>query len=420
MPELKQFDVVVIGAGPGGLAAANAAASRGKRVALLDDNAAAGGQIWRAKGGELQPQAERWLARLKKSGVEFLPNTSVVAAPETGVLLAERGNSPVWFCYGRLILATGSRELFLPFPGWTLPGVYGAGGLQALVKSGLPVKGKHIVVAGSGPLLLAVAAFLRERGAEIMCIAEQAPAHRVHRFALNLLSRPSKLAQGIWLRTKLAHVPYDHGWYPVRAEGDERVASVTLTNGTRERAYACEMLACGFGLVPNTELAEHLGCELDSGFVRVNAAMETTVPGVFAIGELAGIGGAESAITQGRIAGAAAAGAKVSWSLQFSRRRWKRFSERMAAAFALRDGMRGEVGEDTPVCRCEDATLRQLRACSSWRDAKLQTRVGMGPCQGRICGAACTYLLGWRNTSVRPPVLPARVATLLAEPPGRT
>lgn len=419
MSELHRYDVIVIGAGPAGLSAAHAAASRGKRVALLDDNAAAGGQIWRAKSGEAQPETMRWIAKLKKAGVEFFPNTSVVSQPAPKVLLTERGAQSAWFAYDRLVLATGSRELFLPFPGWTLPGVYGAGGLQALVKSGLPVKGKHIVVAGSGPLLLAVAAFLRASGAEIMCIAEQAPAHRVYRFGLNLLSRPAKFAQALALRAGLVHVPYDLGWYPVRAEGDEKVSSVTLTNGTRrERTVSCEMLACGFGLVPNTEIAEYLGCILDGDFVRVNAAMETTVPGVFAVGELTGIGGAESAVLQGRIAGTAAAGAKPSVLDQFARRRWRRFSQRLAAAFALRDGMRAEVGADTPVCRCEDATLRELEACMNWRDAKLQTRAGMGPCQGRVCGAACRYLFGWRDNSVRPPVLPARVATLLENPPG--
>lgn len=414
MTETARYDVVVVGAGPGGLAAAWAAASRGRRVALLDENEFAGGQIWRAgQGGSPSPAARRWLKRLVATSCEIRPRHAIVAQPAPRELIAETPDGARRLAYDRLILATGSRELYLPFPGWTLPGVYGVGGLQALVKSGLSVAGKHVVVAGSGPLLLSVAAFLRRQGAEIMCIAEQSPPIRVYRFGINLLSRPSKLLSAVALRAELSHVPYDIGWYPVRAEGDEKVTSVTMTNGRNERAYHCEMLACGFGLVPNVELALLLGCGLDGGFVRVNENMESDVPGVFCVGELVAIGGAEAAVAQGLIAGTAAAGAKAGWSREWARRRWLRFARRLARGFALRDGMRGEVGEDTPVCRCEDVTLRKLKRHDSWRDAKLQTRAGMGPCQGRVCGAACQYLLGWGHASVRPPVLPVRVETLI-------
>ncbi len=414
MSDLLRHDVVVVGAGPAGLAAAWAAASRGKRVALLDDNLAAGGQIWHANSEEsLPPPAKRWLAKLRKTSCEIFTRTAVVARPSPDKLLAETADGALRFGFDKLVLATGSRELFLPFPGWTLPGVYGLGGLQSLVKSGLSVAGKHIIVAGTGPLLLPAAAFLRQRGAEILCIVEQAPPARIFRFGFRLLSHPSMLATGLALRARLVHVPYDTGWFPVRAEGDGKVTSVTLTNDLRERTYDCDMLACGFGFVPNIELSLLLGCELDRGFVRITDKMETSVPNIFCAGDAAGIGGAEAAIVRGLIAGAAAAGATPAPHLLFSNRRWRRFERRLARIFALRREIHNETGEDTPVCRCEDVTLRNLRRYDSWREAKLQTRIGMGSCQGRICGPACQHLFGWRNDSIRPPVLPARVDTLI-------
>ena len=141
----EKFDVVVIGAGPAGLAAAARAAEGNCRVGLVDDNPAPGGQIWREG---TQPArlaaAERWKARAGKANVLLLPNTRVVAAPGSRRLLATMAGEPLELRYDRLILATGARERFLPFPGWTLPGVFGAGGLQALTKSGFPVSGRRI------------------------------------------------------------------------------------------------------------------------------------------------------------------------------------------------------------------------------------------------------------------------------------
>src|SRR5579884_2628526 len=163
--------IVVVGAGPAGLAAASAAAESGGSVTVLDDNPAAGGQIWRGKPAA---DAMRWLARFETSGAQLCSATQVVAPAGMRCLLAEQNGRPKRFEYDQLILATGARELLLPFPGWTLPGVTGAGGLQALVRSGLPARGKRVVLCGTGPLLLAVGAHLRELGARVEAIAEQA------------------------------------------------------------------------------------------------------------------------------------------------------------------------------------------------------------------------------------------------------
>src|SRR5215813_5780427 len=193
----EQFDVLVVGGGPAGIAAAVRAAEAGARVGIVDENLAPGGQIWRRGPGETEhsPAARRWLERLKASGVTSLCGQRVFHQPQAGVLMAEGSDEVYEIGYGALVLATGARERFLPFPGWTLPNVMGAGGLQAMVKSGMPIDGKRVVIAGSGPLLLAVAAYLHAHGAKLEAVAEQAPMSRLERFTLSLAASPAKLLQ---------------------------------------------------------------------------------------------------------------------------------------------------------------------------------------------------------------------------------
>jgi NADPH-dependent 2,4-dienoyl-CoA reductase/sulfur reductase-like enzyme len=289
----------------------------------------------------------------------------------------------------------------------------GAGGLQALVKSGLPVAGKRVVVAGTGPLLVAAAAYLRERGAGVRAIAEQAPWRRVAGFGLGVSVAPTKLTQALSLRWRLRGVPYLTGCRPVSAEGDGRVERVVLTSGGKNWSEPCDYLACAFGLVPNVELAALLGCGLRSGLVAVNEWQETSVAGVYCAGEPAGIGGADLALAGGRIAGYAAAGRPERARAMFGARgRALRLMRAMDRAFRLGNEIKSMTAPDTIVCRCEDVTLGEIAEHGSWKSAKLQTRCGMGPCQGRVCGPAVEFLLGWKRDSVRPPVYPASVASL--------
>src|SRR5262249_22712176 len=180
--------------------------------------------------------------------------------------------------YDSLVLATGARERFLPFPGWALPHVVGAGGLQAIAKSGLPIAGKRVVVAGSGPLLLAVAKYLRAHGAEVPLVAEQASQWSLVKFALE---HPGKLVQGLALRVG---VRYLTSCWPVSAAP----GSVTLRRGNRRWTEGCDYLACGFGLIPNTEVAELLGCRMSRTGVAVDEHQQTSIPGVYAAGEVTG------------------------------------------------------------------------------------------------------------------------------------
>jgi D-hydroxyproline dehydrogenase subunit alpha len=409
-----KFDVLVVGAGPAGIAAACAASESGARVGVVDDNPAAGGQIWRGGADHAHSaEAAGWHRRLARANVSYIYGAKVVARESADVLVAETWERTQELKFAKLVVATGARERFLPFPGWTLPGVVGAGGLQALVKSGLSVSGKRVVIAGSGPLLLPVAEYLRRAGAEISLIAEQAPAARVRGFAAILLLHPAKLWQAIRLRRALGGVPYHFGMWPVAAGGVEKLEWVELANGKAKTRVKCDYLACGFHLVPNVELAELFGCEIDDGFVRVNEMQETSAPGIFCAGEPVGIGGVEAALVEGQIAGFSATGNVAKARGLFSKRAAARkFTKLLERTFALRGELRSLAAPETLVCRCEDVSHARLAKYSDWRSAKLQTRCGMGACQGRVCGAAVEFIFGWRAESVRPPILPARVESL--------
>ena len=416
------FDVVVAGAGPGGIAAATVASEAGSRVCLLDDNLSPGGQIWRgfrAGTARKSPHGRAfadWTGRLQLTCSEVAQGWQAIDRPAPGILRIERAGEQRDLGFRKLILATGARERLLPFPGWTLPGVMGAGGLQALVKGGLDPRGKRVVLAGSGPLLLAVAAGLTGAGADVAGIYEQAPLSKLAGFALTLLAKPGKLVEGARYKLKTLRVPYRASSWVVRAEGRGRVERVTLSDGHREWSVACDWLGCGFNLVPNLELPRLLGCRIVAGYVVADRLQQTSTPNVACAGELTGIGGLEKALLEGQIAGLAAAGREAeALRLAPQRRQWQQFADRLDRAFALRPELRALPKPETIVCRCEDVPHSALEPCKSSREARLHTRCGMGACQGRVCGAATEFLFGWENSSARPPVFPAAVSTLAAE-----
>jgi NADPH-dependent 2,4-dienoyl-CoA reductase/sulfur reductase-like enzyme len=412
----RRFDVLVIGGGPAGMAAAVRAAECGVEVGIVDDNATLGGQIWRGESDDGENQdAIRWSEMLRTAGVTKLCGKRVFDQPEARVLFAEGDDDLCELRYRNLILATGARERFLPFPGWTLPNVMGAGGLQAMVKSGLPIRGKRVVVGGTGPLLLAVAACLRKHGAEIPIICEQASSSMLARFSMALLAQPAKIAQGIQLKRELAGVPFAANSWPLAARGRQELESVTISRRGKSETIECDYLACGFHFVPNLELQQLLGCQIREGYVHVDEFQRTTVEGVFCAGEPTGIGGVELAIIEGQIAGLVAGGGLEKARLLFrDRDKRRRFARRLDHTFRLRPELKNLPSAETLVCRCEDVSYSRLQQQTSWRSAKLQTRCGMGPCQGRVCGPATQFLFKWEPDSVRPPVFPARVESLAA------
>jgi NADPH-dependent 2,4-dienoyl-CoA reductase/sulfur reductase-like enzyme len=448
------MSIVVVGAGPAGLAAAEAASASGQAVTLIDENPEAGGQIWRGAPAADMRGRRLYEALQQRPHVRFLFGARIVAALPAQVLLLEMDGAAGEFRSGRrpldrstdsrddaslpetfrqmaladgggprapgflhvewsqLIICSGARELLLPFPGWTLPGVTGAGGLQALIKGGLPVAGRKIVIGGSGPLLLASAATAAAAGAHVSHIAEHASVRRLARFALGLAAHPAKAAQALRLQRQIGATRYLAGTAIVEARGDTRLRSVVLRRGTRQWEHECDYLAAGFGLVPETALARLIGCATEHGAVTVDGTQQTSQPGVFAAGECTGIGGVDKSLAEGRIAGLCAAGRDAARGDLHLRTRARAFAKLLGRSFALSPALRAMPRPDTLVCRCEDVRLAQLAPHAGWRDAKLQTRLGMGPCQGRVCASACEFLFGWDAPGARQPLCPTTAATL--------
>jgi NADPH-dependent 2,4-dienoyl-CoA reductase/sulfur reductase-like enzyme len=231
-----------------------------------------------------------------------------------------------------------------------------------------------------------------------------------------MLRQAAKLMQGAqyWWS---ARAPMHWECWPVEARGEGALEEVILRTRTRRWTVACDFLACGFHLLPNTELAQLIGCRIEDGFVAVDDLQRTSVENVLCAGEPTGIGGVESALIEGQIAGLTAADALPHANKFVSRRRkLLGFVRALRETCALDPELRWLASDATIVCRCEDVSFGELRCRAGWRDAKLQTRCGMGPCQGRICGPAAEFLFGWRVESVRPPAFPVSVASLATAP----
>ncbi|MER5777934.1 NAD(P)/FAD-dependent oxidoreductase [Streptomyces sp. NPDC002039] len=428
-------DLAVVGAGPAGLAAAVAAADLGLRVTLLDAGERPGGQYYRRPApalGAARPEVlhHDWAAfatreaalraHVSADRITHLPLHHVwTVVPDGAELLLHAVAGPeeeaVAVRARAVLLATGAFERQLPFPGWTLPGVIGAGGAQAMLKGGLVLPGRRIVVAGSGPLLLAVAGSLAAAGATVPAVVEAAAYTGYAGRLPALLRNPGKLGEaatyggalmrhGIRLLTRHA---------VTEAHGADRVEAVTVARLDRQwrpvpgtaRRVPCDALAVGHGLVPQLELATALGCATRLGAdgavaLEVDARQRTSVPGVWSAGETGGVGGARLALVEGEIAAHAIAGRPVPGALGRRRARLRAFAEAMGAAHRPGAGWTGWLREDTEVCRCEEVPVGPIReavrdlGARDARTVKLLTRAGMGWCQGRMCGPAVAALAG--------------------------
>jgi NADPH-dependent 2,4-dienoyl-CoA reductase/sulfur reductase-like enzyme len=248
----------------------------------------------------------------------------------------------------------------------------------------------------------------------VIRIAEQAALPAVAGFAAQLLRWPGKAKQAV----TLASARYRTGSHVVSAQGAGRVESVRLLHAGRETEIPCDRVACGFGLVPNTELGQLLGCALTPAgggaqALAVDGLQATSLAGIYAAGECTGVGGSERALAQGRIAGLAAVeDGAAARRHNPERAHWQAFADELHRHFSLAPSLKGLARPDTLVCRCEDVPQAALAGCGSWTEAKLHTRCGMGACQGRVCGAAANFLFGWTPPAPRPPLSPARIATL--------
>lgn len=367
---------------------------------LLDDNPTPGGQIWRGR----DPR-DPWSRRLRASGVRVITGARIISGDAVRrTLTIETAVAAFIVPYRKLILATGAREIFLPFPGWTEPKVFGVGGLQALAKSGFSVAGKRIIVSGTGPFLLAAATSFQEHGAVVPLIAEQTSRRALFRFATKLFRHPGKLVQALRLRLQLRRTRYLTSCW-VEQASDELA---TIRRGAKVWQEQFDFLATGYGFRPNTELAAALGCTLHADAIQVDEFQQTSIPDIYAAGECTGIGGVDLALSEGRVAGFAACGQPS----RSKRPPNPAFSQALNEAFTLRPELRTLPDDDTIICRCEDVRWRALRDSRSRREAKLYTRCGMGPCQGRICGQILDFLCSPDCDNPRTPVFPARLETL--------
>ncbi|MEM8995249.1 MAG: FAD-dependent oxidoreductase, partial [Acidobacteriota bacterium] len=241
-------------------------------------------------------------------------------------------------------------------------------------------------------------------------------AAAVARFGARLLRRPGKLAQAAGLAYSLRRVPQTRGAWPTEARGADRLEAAVLSTG---ETLDCDLLACGFGLLPDTGVARHLGLEpgRDAGDgIPVDSVQRTRRPGIYAAGECTGVGGVDAALVEGQIAGRAAAGLEPDPRLGRERSHAHAFARELDATFRLDPRLRDLPNADTVVCRCEDVPWRRLSAYGPGdsRRAKLETRCGMGPCQGRVCGGALSYLLGFAPDLIRPPFFPTPIGDLMS------
>ncbi|WP_221355928.1 NAD(P)/FAD-dependent oxidoreductase [Streptomyces beigongshangae] len=454
--------LVVIGAGPAGLAATLAAAARGVRVTLVDAAPEAGGQFHRQPGAGLGARRTRALhhgwrtwerlrdglaAHIAAGRVTHLADHHVWCvegargAFTAHALLGPGQEESVAVRADAVLLATGGYEKVLPFPGWTLPGVVTAGGAQAMLKGGLVLPGRTAVVAGTGPLLLPVAVGLADAGAKVAALVESADPRAFVRHARVLAAHPDKLAEGARYAARLArhrvgvHVRHT----VVAAHGTGRLDAVTVAaldadgrvRDGSERRIPCDSLAVGHGMLPHTDLAETLGCRLDGTGVAVDDEQRTDVPGVWAAGETTGIGGAALSLAEGRIAGLSVAARLDSRAPEPGS-----YAEAAGARAGLREFFAvvdrvcapparwtERVGDDTQVCRCEEVSAAAVReavdglGAGDVRTVKLLTRAGMGWCQGRMCGPAVAGLTGCPPTPARRPFArPVPLGVLAREP----
>ena len=454
-------DVVIVGAGPAGMACALALADAGIASTLLDDNAEAGGQIFRTGPGAgrlpdlpgTDPRGEALRAALaRRAGlISYRPGHQVVGLHAGPVVWAVDGQDNAQrFAPRALVLATGALEVVVPVPGWTLPGVYGLGGLQTLIKSSALVPLGPVVLGGAGPLLYLVAAQLATLGVEIAAVVDAAPWPNLRQLA-GMARRPELLARGVGfelaLRRRGIGILRGHAVVEVVGDDGPREVVAAPVDDTWHphcddvedlRRFPARVVGLGHGIRPNVELSLLAGCEHDFDIqrggwhVRRDVELMTTVDGIYAAGDGAAVGGVDRALAEGRHAARAICrrlGKPVGTPAEdFTA--FDAFRDAVADWSGLRPDIFHAANGDTTICRCEDVTHAELETALAHglalpRGLKMATRIGMGLCQGRTCAPALQHLTA-RATgqplaeialpTVRTPVRPVTMAALAQLP----
>lgn len=417
---------VIIGAGPAGVRAAQTLLAHGLRPVLLDEAPRPGGQIYRqppigfdrprsslygfeaARAASVHQAAERFIEQ-----IDYRPDTLVWNAAH-GRLDLLRGGSTDSLAYGQVIVATGATDRVLPFPGWTKPGVYALGGAQVALKYQGCAIGERVVFAGTGPLLYLVAYQYAKAGATVVAVLDTAPwGAKVAALPAMARNLPV-LAKGLYYRgwLRLHGVPVYEGVTLEGARGGARVESMHWRRGGSAHSAGCDAVAFGHALRPETQLADLLGCEFAydelqrAAVPHRDAAGRTTVADVYVAGDGAGIMGADAAEWAGERAALAlladrgtAVDAARAATLEAKLAHAGAFRRGIERAFPFPEQWAAQAADDLVVCRCEEVTAAELRHCvretgtSEINRLKALTRVGMGRCQGRMCGTAAAEIL---------------------------
>lgn len=439
-------EVAVVGAGPAGLAAAVAAAEAGASVVVVDAAAQPGGQYWRHRPESLVPEPDgrghhdwsvyldlrsRFDTARSRGMIAYLPGRSVWMAQRTDEGFVLRTTPTVSKTAAgvaangdvvaeRLVLCTGGYDRQLPVPGWDLPGVMAAGGLQAFVKANGALPGRRFVIAGTGPFLLPVAAGIAEAGGTVLAVLEASALSAWLPHFKAAAGVPEKALEGVGYAAAFARhrIPYRTRSVVCEVLGEDRVEAVRTARvdsagrvqAGSERVYEdVDVVGFGWGFTPQLELPVALGVETridaDGSLVGVvDERQESSVPGLFLAGEVTGVGGAALAVLEGLAAGAAAAdGASLQVPALAPKdaaraERHRRFARAMHQAHPVPAKWAEWLTPETTVCRCEEVTAGEIASArdelgaTDSRSLKSFTRTGMGWCQGRVCGFAASCL----------------------------
>ena len=464
MTDSLSAPLTVVGAGPAGIMAAFTAAEAGARVLLIDDNPRPGGQYFQQSPPEFRfanPQdglsgradAAAVLNRLAHPNIKQLNNAlvwGVFDQHRLALLVDDRQGQVI--STDRVILATGAYDRPFAFPGWTLPGILGAGAVLRMLKAQWVLPGRRILLSGLSPLQLALAAALLKAGAEVVCVAEAADPIDNWQQLPKFWGHWERLREAVsYLNTLRQHkTPLLFNHAIVGASGTDHVEKAQIARldqsgapipGT-EKEYDVDAVCLGYGLLPSFQLPAAFGCKLrfdqNLGWwaPEHDEKMETTQPGIFVAGDVTDIGGAQVALVEGQIAGCHAAhqlGCMDAKSLaeripplHAKLRRLNRLADALQKLYAFRPGLARAARDDTLLCRCEEITFGQAKkaladGAADLHQVKLATRAGMGYCQGRFCSVLAAPLVAEASGqplsdllpfTVRPPFQPIPLSVL--------
>jgi len=464
--ETHRPQLLIVGAGPAGLAAARAAAQCGVQVMMLDERSSAGGQYFKqvAKSHRVvdpsRMDAQAAMGRVvidevEALGVRIHRDAMVWGAFGPQELRATISGAPHLFSPERLIVAGGAYERGVPVPGWTLPGYMATGAAQTLLRAYRVTPGRRVLVAGNGPLNLQLAAELVAAGVDVVAVVEASARPGLASIGDVLRAArtaPRLVLEGLGILSRLWHagVPVIHGSAVVESHGDSRVEACTIARidtdgraipGTTTR-FEVDTICAGYGFRSSNEIARALGCRHDVRpadgrlVTRIDADGATSLSGVYAIGDGVTLIGAHAARSQGFIAGCAAAGslglklpASVSDELRGARRSLARHRSFQQSLWRLFDAppLGAQLASAaTIVCRCESVSRAAIDAAigqgaGTLGAVKRRTRAGMGRCQGRYCESTIAAVVPVAPAvprdelfgfSPRAPIRPVRIGSI--------